>query len=264
VSDTDIARINPIRYRGYYWDNATQLYYLQSRYYDPSLRRFVSADIYMDTADGIMGANMYAYCHNDPVNYYDPEGTRRMGSSMVDFSGRIAFFEIMGQGGADVSNMLNEQLLQLRAAGINVADILYDRYGQNLEFELRSFLHGGDGVRRGTARYICPRGHERSFNFIAGRAPDVEAHMNPHIANSRNLAQAYFREASSIRSRPPISGTDLEGFLQEASAVPPGLMGVYHELFSRTARLERNFNSTGASHRNHFVVIPTTSSARVR
>jgi|GEM_PF-4953108 len=72
-----MADINPIRYRGYYWDAEIGLFYLQSRYYDPSLRRFISADLYMDTADGIMGTNMYAYCHNDPINYYDPDGYKK-------------------------------------------------------------------------------------------------------------------------------------------------------------------------------------------
>ena len=73
----ELAHTNPITYRGYYKDWATGLYYLQSRYYCPALRRFISADIYMDTADGILGTNMYAYCHNDPINYYDPHGTSR-------------------------------------------------------------------------------------------------------------------------------------------------------------------------------------------
>ena len=75
ISDSEIARINPIRYRGYYFDNETQLYYLQSRYYDPVLRRFISADVYMDTGQIPLGTNMYAYCLNDPVNLIDPYGT---------------------------------------------------------------------------------------------------------------------------------------------------------------------------------------------
>ena len=69
-----LAHINPIRYRGYYWDAETQLYYLQSRYYDPALRRFISADVYMDTGQIPLGTNMYAYCLNDPVNLKDPDG----------------------------------------------------------------------------------------------------------------------------------------------------------------------------------------------
>jgi len=69
-----LGKDNPIRYRGYYWDWETQMYYLQSRYYSPELHRFVSADVLVDTQQGIMGTNMYAYCLNDPVNYYDPTG----------------------------------------------------------------------------------------------------------------------------------------------------------------------------------------------
>jgi|GEM_PF-6408863 len=69
-----MARVNPITYRGYYWDWELDLFYLQSRYYDPSLRRFISADVFMDTGVGILGTNMYIYCNNDPVNFYDPTG----------------------------------------------------------------------------------------------------------------------------------------------------------------------------------------------
>jgi len=68
-----LAYTNPITYRGYYKDWATGLYYLQSRYYDPALRRFISADVYADTGVGILGTNVYAYCNNDPINHWDPE-----------------------------------------------------------------------------------------------------------------------------------------------------------------------------------------------
>ena len=59
---------NPIRYRGYYYDAETGLYYLQSRYYDPETGRFLSQD---DTAylapESLTGLNLYAYCNNNPV-----------------------------------------------------------------------------------------------------------------------------------------------------------------------------------------------------
>ena len=69
-----IAEINPIRYRSYYYDTETGYYYLQSRYYDPNVGRFISADSYVSTGQGILGHNMYAYCQNNPVMYYDDTG----------------------------------------------------------------------------------------------------------------------------------------------------------------------------------------------
>jgi len=71
-----IGDINPIRYRGYYYDVETNFYYCQSRYYNPQWCRWISADVYADTGDGIQGTNMYAYCQNDPVNLYDPSGLK--------------------------------------------------------------------------------------------------------------------------------------------------------------------------------------------
>ena len=70
-----IASVNPIRYRGYYYDADMNLYYLNARYYSPEWRRFISPDdtayLNSDTANGL---NLYTYCNNDPVNYVDPSG----------------------------------------------------------------------------------------------------------------------------------------------------------------------------------------------
>ena len=70
-----IGKLNPIRYRGYYWDAETGFYYCQSRYYNPKWCRWISADVYFDTQDGIMGTNMYCYVQNNPVIYCDSQGT---------------------------------------------------------------------------------------------------------------------------------------------------------------------------------------------
>ena len=69
-----LAEINPLRYRGYYYDNETGFYYLQSRYYDPANRRFISADSYQSTGQGFVGTNMFAYCNNNTPIYSDPTG----------------------------------------------------------------------------------------------------------------------------------------------------------------------------------------------
>ena len=68
------ASYNPFRYRGYYYDTETGLYYLQSRYYNPQWGRFLNADGYISTGTGLLGYNMYAYCNNNPVMLADSEG----------------------------------------------------------------------------------------------------------------------------------------------------------------------------------------------
>ncbi len=69
-----MAEANPLRYRGYYYDRETGFYYLNSRYYDPKIGRFINADSYVSTGQGIVGYNMFAYCGNNPVNMYDSNG----------------------------------------------------------------------------------------------------------------------------------------------------------------------------------------------
>ena len=67
-----VGTLNPFRYRSYYYDTETSLYYLQSRYYDPDTGRFINADGQLN--EGVLGYNMFAYCENNPVNGSDPDG----------------------------------------------------------------------------------------------------------------------------------------------------------------------------------------------
>ena len=75
TSETHIANINPFRYRGYYLDSETGLYYLNSRYYNAEVGRFLNADsVVSGTGGEILGYNMFAYCMNNPVNMADDNG----------------------------------------------------------------------------------------------------------------------------------------------------------------------------------------------
>ena len=74
-SSGTLANVNPLRYRGYYYDSETGFYYLQSRYYEPEIGRFINADSYASTdATGLLSTNMFAYCENNPVMRVDPTG----------------------------------------------------------------------------------------------------------------------------------------------------------------------------------------------
>ena len=76
-SDCQIATINPFRYRGYYYDKEIELYYLQSRYFDPEMGRFINTDepdIITAVTTSDFHANLFAYCSNDPVDNVDRIG----------------------------------------------------------------------------------------------------------------------------------------------------------------------------------------------
>ncbi len=71
---TTLGANQPFRYRGYVYDEETGWYYLQSRYYDPTTCRFISADVLLSTGQGVIGHNSFAYCINNAINLWDPEG----------------------------------------------------------------------------------------------------------------------------------------------------------------------------------------------
>ncbi len=106
-TNTGLAQSNPFRYRGYYYDVDTGLYYLNARYYNPEWRRFISPDdtAYLDS-ESVNGLNLYAYCGNDPVNYADPSGhlvisTLIIGAligATIGFAGSVATQLLTGDG----------------------------------------------------------------------------------------------------------------------------------------------------------------------
>ncbi len=74
TSEDNWSTLNPFRYRGYYFDIETGLYYVLSRYYNPEIGRWINADNMIITSSDLMGLNLFAYCSNNPVNRVDPSG----------------------------------------------------------------------------------------------------------------------------------------------------------------------------------------------
>lgn len=69
-----VAKVNPFKFKGYFFDNETGFYYLKSRYYSPELGRFISADGEIGQVGDTMVMNLFAYCKNNPINLSDEGG----------------------------------------------------------------------------------------------------------------------------------------------------------------------------------------------
>ena len=86
-----LGLFQPFRYRGYVYDWETGFYYLQSRYYDPTVGRFISADVLLSTGQGVLGHNCYAYCLGNPVNMTDDGGCAARDLTQVSAEGAAGY-----------------------------------------------------------------------------------------------------------------------------------------------------------------------------
>ena len=89
VETTDENEIikSQILYAGYQYDEESKYYNLHARYYDPQTARFLKQDTYRGTVADPLSLNLYTYCHNEPMMYYDPTGHSE--KSAVDLIGEI-------------------------------------------------------------------------------------------------------------------------------------------------------------------------------
>lgn len=103
----DIATVNPFRYRGYYYDSEIGMYYLQSRYYDAGVGRFISPDdptIFNNSSNmANMSTNKYCYCQNSPSNDTDECGT--IAGTIVKMIGNFLWGMLGGMLGLYLANV---------------------------------------------------------------------------------------------------------------------------------------------------------------
>ena len=134
-----VAQANPFRYRGYYYDTETGMYYLQSRYYNPELCRFISADDfrYIDSSTQL-GINAYSYCWNCPVAFDDAEGTTP--DLSINLADIVSFIQnVNNQIKNDISGQitsLTEKLNKLTENWKNALKIRYNSFIDNLEYAI--------------------------------------------------------------------------------------------------------------------------------
>ena len=121
VSYINLGEINPLRYRGYVYDQETGLYYLQSRYYNPTWGRFINADNYTSTGQGLTGNNMFVYCGNNPINVVDPTGE----AGLFIFANAV-FGAVIGAGAKIFNNLATGQDAFDGVAGAALGGAVYN------------------------------------------------------------------------------------------------------------------------------------------
>ena len=99
TSACSIATINPFRYRSYYFDKEIEMYYLQSRYYDPVLGKYINCDApeilgLCVLTGGVSALNIFLYCANNPVNDKDLVGclSEQQAAAMLSITAVFAMF----------------------------------------------------------------------------------------------------------------------------------------------------------------------------
>lgn len=148
TTNTTLANLNPFRYRSYYFDTETNLYFLKTRYYDPEIGRFMTIDdlSYLDP-DSINGLNLYAYCGDNPVMGYDPNGTwdwgtfwRSLGSTLA-IAGGIALCFVPG------AQLIGAGLIIAGAGGLIGGAIGHATgYGFNAGWDIGTVIGGFIGL----------------------------------------------------------------------------------------------------------------------
>ena len=185
TSTGDLADINPLRYRGYFYDTETGLYYLKSRYYDPEVCRFINADEYASTGQGILGLNMFTYCICSPVTLYDPSGRLTIAAG-IDASAAFGLavgmslqyvFDLHGNYGVLVTAALGGGTPAASVsyiASITNADTIWDLEGIGISVGGSSYV--GADFTVGTARdKSAVFGVQGSLSLVSAEVP-IELH----------------------------------------------------------------------------------------
>ena len=194
-----IGQLNPIRYRGYYYDTETGFYYLQSRYYDPTVKRFLNVDSQLAGTAQVQGYNLFAYCLNNPVNFSDPTGHwpdwgTLLGGVVTVLVGVAAVAAVVGTGGAATP------LVALGLASIGAAGLGTIGFGCS---EIVESFTGQNPIRNAIGSSAYDTAKTASTLISAGGASWIAS--SPYLGNSSSSApKAGFVNRQSSNNIPNI------------------------------------------------------------
>ena len=184
TSENDIVSfINPYTYRGYYYDSDTEMYFLKSRYYNPELHRFISADsVVFELGSSIIGCNLYTYCLNNPIK-------------MADTNGNLPFFIVTATigsiAGAIVGGVVAAKQGKSVLAGVGLGAAVGGLVGAGLGAVAGALLAGSVTATTGAViagghtlgAAISSGGISAGINFIANNLSNAANHA-PNAAQT--------------------------------------------------------------------------------
>ena len=221
---------NPLRYRGYVYDTETGLYYLQSRYYNPTWGRFISAAVvaYLGADGKLVSYNLFTYCGNNPVMGYDPTGHWDWGgviTGILIFLGAAAMASAGGgatyEGTVTIGALATTGAVMTYAAATDQAMVFdaswsiqtgacsYVKSGSSFLIdyandEINAYLHTGAGMGYSSGlsysvgmvlNYNDPEDYEGPFvNYFAGSGFGIDRCWSPDygMANGTGALSATF------------------------------------------------------------------------
>ena len=223
--ENTLANVNPLRYRGYYYDAETGYYYLQSRYYDPSICRFINADDYQEVyrcKSIVDGLNLFVYCYNIPLNSKDSSG---YGKEWIGFI-------VYSKPGSDFKKQANYMKNKMKGYNtatfycISAKDFIdaWNSFAKNYKLkDLFLYVHGGIGklyFKNCQIYKNLPKGvnrrkkySERSYTFsklnnlnITGKIYLNSCHGGTSKGVSESVASILAKKAPSKTVRAVVNG----------------------------------------------------------
>ena len=159
-----VGTVNPVRYKSYYLDSETGWYYLQSRYYDPAVGRFLNADIVelLGASGSVISYNLFVYCYNNPI-------------ILIDSNGEAA--------AAVLKTLLLVGVILTIAYKIAAAIIAKKNYKNNKRYTTRSLIHNQNDSSMKKLKYGTTTIYNAGCGVIAVHNALCLLNKNPDFAS---------------------------------------------------------------------------------
>ena len=163
-SNDELSSINPLRYRGYVYDEDTAMYYLQTRYYDPTTGRFINADdtAYIGATGTVLSANIFTYCENNPIVCSDKTGNY---TAKTNVSYTIQYNANGGKGNMKNTIVRNGKMVTLR-----------ENKFKKTNYTFKCWLV----YRTSDRRWLCVNNKERKLQWFNAQERDRHSNYKLH------------------------------------------------------------------------------------